>query len=199
MFNALESGRLSVSAPSLAEGTRRAFLDGYGYRGTTYNPSTVANITGSQLVRGTFSRGSLGTALITSVAGNIYDYGWGDHRDVGIRSQEFAVSTGVDFGMAVGTGLAAAGLVAGAVAGAAALGATAPVWLAIGATVAVGLGIGWVMDQFGAGQQLKREVNEGIDAWEGIYDNVGAIADALPGYMEATLSPAGDETENAGG
>lgn len=141
----------------------------------------------------------MGTALITSVAGNVYDYGWGDHRDVGIRSQEFAVSTGVDFGMAVGTGLAAAGLVAGGVAVAAALGATAPVWLAIGATVAVGFVISLVLDRFDAGQELKQEVNEGIDAWEGVYGNVGVIADALPGYLEATLFPTGEESEDAGG
>ncbi|MEW6569433.1 MAG: hypothetical protein AB1449_14960, partial [Chloroflexota bacterium] len=188
MFRTLESGRISVSAPSRALGTRRMYLQRYGFRGTSYNPSTIRGITGKHLLSGALSRGAWITALVTSTIGNVIDYGFGRNRDKGIGSQEFFVSTAVDTVLAVGTGVAAAALVA------LVLPATAPVWGAIAVTALVGLGIGYLMDRLGIAQRAKDYLNAGVDAvepaaiefgertttglhaWGGIADNARVIA-----------------------
>lgn len=64
-------------------------------------------------MRGVFSKFSLGVGLATSVLGNIWDFTAGSQRETGVLSREFAVSTGVDFALAAGVGLASAGIVAG--------------------------------------------------------------------------------------
>jgi hypothetical protein len=208
VFNALKSGQVSVSAPSLPIGTRRDFLSGYGFCGTKYNSSTITGITGKKLVSGALSKGTWITAAATSLAGNIIDYGFGKNKDKGIASQEFAVSTGVDTVLTVGTGVLAAGGVALVTA---ALGVTLPVWGAIAATVAAGLVIGGVLDAVGAGNFLKEKTNkavdaveegvghlvnnmkEGWDAWTGIPDNARVIGRV---FRERVNDKIGTASEN---
>ncbi|MEW6569412.1 MAG: hypothetical protein AB1449_14855 [Chloroflexota bacterium] len=124
--------------------------------------------------------------MATSVLGNLYDYTLGEHRGEGIRG--FLVSTGVDFVMTVGTGLAAAGLVAGIVV---TLPFTVPLVATVAGTAIAGVGISWILDRYGVGEWLKKGVSDGFDAWAGVWDNIGTIGRALPGYVrEAVLRPA---------
>nr|NIS83577.1 hypothetical protein [Anaerolineales bacterium] len=112
-FNALQSGHIGIRvSPRIPTGSKIPFRQRYGFDGTRYNPSTVSRITGRGLIKGALSKGTWIIALATSVVGNVIDYGFGEKRDTGILSQEFAVSTAVDTVMAVGTGLAAAAIVA---------------------------------------------------------------------------------------
>ena len=126
-----------VSAPSLARGTRASLLSTHYLRGGPYTQTTLSQVGLRQfglgnLVRG--AKGSIGVGLLTSLATNLWDFTVGTQRDIGILSKEFAVSTGVDLVLGVGTGLVAAGLVAGGVATAAAVaGFTAPIWGTIAA------------------------------------------------------------------
>ncbi len=193
-FNTLKSGHVSVSAPSLPIGTRRGFLQKYGFKGTRYNSSTITGITGRHLVSGAMSKGSWITAGVTSLAGNVIDYGFGKNKDKGIASQEFAVSSAVDTVMAVGTGLVAAAFIAGLTAF---FGLTLPVWGAIGFTAGAGTFIGGALDFMGAGDYLKKKVNKAVDAaevgvqklsrkvvngakaWKGIADNAKVIGNVL--------------------
>lgn len=166
-FNTLESGHISVSAPSRAVGTRRAFLNKYGYKGTRYKPSTITGITSRQLIKGSLSKSTWITAAVTSLAGNVIDYRFGKNKDKGIASQEFAVSTAVDTVMAVGTGLAAAATVALIGAG---IAAATPFALSAAAgialTAAAGVGIGYLLDRFGVNKKAKEIVNTGVDIAE---------------------------------
>jgi hypothetical protein len=163
MLRALESGRMSVSAPSRIVGSRRVYLRRYGFRGTSYNPSTVRAITGRHIVRGALSKSAWIIALGTSLIGNVIDYGSGRHRDTGIRSQEFVVSTAVDTVLAVGTGIGAALLVTGA---AALFAVSLPVGAGIALTAVAGIGIGLLLDATGIAQAAKDLLNAGIDALE---------------------------------
>jgi len=185
-FVAHESGYVGVRVgDAVTEGSKIAFRGHYGFRGTRYNPSTVARITGRDLIKGARSKWALGISAVTSLAANLYDYGLGEHRDKGILSPEFAASTMVDYGLAAGAGLVAAGTVAIvgglATAGLAALGltVTAPLWLALGATAIVGVGIGLALDHFGVGDGLKAKVVDGFKAWGGIADNAKVIGAVL--------------------
>ena len=101
--------------------------------------------------------------MATSLVGNVIDYGFGRNRDKGILSQEFAVSTGVDTVMAVGTGLVAAATVAGV---AALFSVTLPVSGAIIAAAALGTVIGIGLDSAGVGDAIKEKANETVDAIE---------------------------------
>jgi hypothetical protein len=119
--------------------------------------------------------------------GNVYDYTLGDHRGEGF-GREFWISTGIDYAMTIFTGLAAAGLTAAIVTGAGVLlGATAPLWAAVAGAAVIGAGISWWFDRAGAGEWLKEHVNEGLNAWAGVWDNAGTIAQALPGYLGETV------------
>jgi len=199
-YRPLQSGRLSVSAPTLAQGTRRSFLERFGFRGTTYNPSTIGRISAGQLVRGAVNKVTLGLGLITSVATNLWDFGVGDQRAKGIGSPEFWASTGVDFGLTAVTGLAAAGLVAGGIAIFTAAGvtaiATAPLAAVLAVTAIVGVAISFGLDSIGAADWLKQRVVPGIGAWGGIAQNARTISSALPGYVNDTiLQPAAEVVE----
>ncbi|MBS3772506.1 MAG: hypothetical protein KGY69_19800, partial [Bacteroidales bacterium] len=166
-FNSLDSGHISVSAPTKATGSRRSFLNRFGFRGTRYNPSTITGITGRQLIKGSLSKSTWITAAVTSIAGNVIDYGFGKNKDKGIVSQEFAVSTTVDTVMAVGSGLVAAATVALIGAG---IAAVTPFALSAAAgialTAAAGVGIGYLLDRYGVNKKAKDIVNKGVDAVE---------------------------------
>lgn len=179
-YAALEGGRIVVvSAPSLARGTRASLLSTHYLRGGPYTQTSLSQVglrqfALSNLVRG--AKGSIGVGLLTSLATNLWDFTVGTQRETGILSKEFAVSTGVDLIMSVGTGLVAAGIVAGA---AALFTLTLPVSGAVALTAGVGVGIGLLLDATGAGSALKREVSEGIEAWPGIVQNSRVIAQVM--------------------
>ncbi|HLC02081.1 MAG TPA: hypothetical protein VJK02_03525, partial [Anaerolineales bacterium] len=156
----LDGGYLSVSAPA-------ALREELGLAGTRYLPSTVAETTGSSLLRGPLSKGSLIVSALATIGTNLYDYGLGKHKDEGIGSQVFWVSTGVDSGLAVGTGVAAA-LVVGV---ALSLGIiAAPAALALVAVVGVVASIG--LDLVGVPASLKEETNQFIDDREGEWERL---------------------------
>jgi hypothetical protein len=106
---------------------------------------------------------SLGITTLAAVGTNLYEYGLGEHKDKGVGSQEFWVSTGVDFGLSILTGIVAA---CGLTAVMAALGVavvSGPVW--VGAAVAgVILSIG--SDLIGLPPTLKDGTNRLVDAAE---------------------------------
>jgi len=194
-YAALDGGRIVVvSAPSLARGTRASLLSRHFLRGGPYTRTTLSQVglrqfTLGNLVRG--AKGSVGVGLLTSLATNLWDFTVGTQRETGILSKEFAVSTGVDLIMSVGTGLVAAGLVAGGAAAAAAVaGFTAPIWGTIAAVAVVGLVIGLVLDSTGVGTTLKRNVSEGLEAWPGIIQNAGVIAQVMGGRVGDLASDA---------
>jgi len=198
-FVALESGKVGVRVgPAVASGSKIAFRTPYGFAGTHYNPSTIGSITGRGLLRGALSKGPLGISAVTSLAANLLDYGLGKNKDKGILSPEFAASTMVDYGLAAGAGLLAAGgvaIVGGlATAGLVALGATftAPLWLAVGATAAVGLVIGLALDHFGVGDSLKAKVVDGFKAWGGISNNVKVIGGVMAERATSALRQSRD-------
>ncbi len=182
-FKDLGTGLFSVSAPTLSKGTRRKFINDYGFKPGAYKPSTIGSINARELIKGTFRKVPLGLAFVTSLAANIWDYGFGRKREEKFPTQEFFVSTGIDYTITVGSGLAATGLVSLGIAGLAALGvtavATAPVALVLGIAAALGLGIGFALDSTGAGKILKQKVNEGIDAWGGVGANYRVIEDVV--------------------
>ena len=198
---ALESGHVGVRVGNaVAQGSKIAFRRSppFSFAGTRYNPSTVTRITGRGLLRGALSKGALGISAVTSLAVNLYDYGLGENRNKGILSPEFAASTMVDYGLAAGAGLLAAGIVT--VGGIAATGllalvgitVTAPLWLAIGATAIVGLGIGVALDHFGVGDGLKAKVVDGFKAWGGIADNAKVIGGVLAQRTSAAVRQSRD-------
>jgi len=190
-FNELESGHLSIRvSPRIAVGDRIALRQDFDFQGTRYNPSTIRDITAWGRIRAVFSRANLGLGLIASVAANAYDYTLGEHRGEGL-GRGFWVSTGVDFAVSVGTGLAAASLVAGGVALLGLAGITAPLWAAVAGTAIVGAGVTYILDRTGAVDALKDRVSQGLDAWLGVWDNIGTIARVLPGYVgDTVLRPA---------
>lgn len=98
---------------------------------------------------------------------NLFEYGLGDHREEGIGSQEFWVSTGVDFGLSVVTGIIAATGVAIVAAGAAVVVGTAVAApaLVIGAAIA-GLGLSLYAEHKDIPDRVKAEANAFVDARE---------------------------------
>ncbi len=178
-YTALEAGKITVSAPSLVRGTRAEFLSDYYLRGGQYTRSTLSQVglrqfTLRNLAAG--ARGTIGVGMITSLLSNLWDYTVGTQRETGVISKEFAVSTGVDLVLSVGTGLAAAGTVALIAAG---LGIAAPVTATIAVTAVLGVGIGMLLDATGVGTALKRSVSEGLEAWPGILQNGQVIAQVV--------------------
>ncbi len=182
-YTVLEGGRFVISAPSLAWGTRAERLSRYFLRGGPYTGSTLSQVglrafSLRNLAAG--AKGTIGIGLATSLISNLWDYTVGAQRQTGVVSREFAVSTGVDLVMGVGTGLVAAGTVAvGAAVVAATVGLTAPVWATVAGAAILAVGIGWVLDRIGVGAELKRRVNEGLDAVPGILQNGRIIAQVV--------------------
>jgi hypothetical protein len=210
MLKTLESGQISVSAPSLPIGARRDLLQKFGFNGTKYNPSTITNITGKRLVTSALSKATWITAGVTSLIGNIIDYGFGKNKDKGF-GQEFAVSTTVDTVMTIGIGFLAAGAVA---LGTAALGVTLAVPAAIAATVVAGLVIGGLLDAGGVGDYVKEKTNiavdavevgvqnlaqgvvDGVEAWKGVADNAKIIGNVIGERIKDTVGNAANAVTN---
>ncbi len=153
----LDGGYVSVSAPALLR-------DDLGLAGTRYLPSTVSESIGSSLVKGSVGKSNILISLVASVGVNLYDYGLGEHKDEGIGSQEFWVSTGVDFGTALFIGAAAATAVAAVAIGATALFGIvveAPVLLAGVAMVALVASV--AIEVAGVSSKVKEEVSNFVD------------------------------------
>jgi len=175
-YTALEGGRIVISAPSLARGTRAEFLANYRLRGGPYSQPSLSAITRGGILRGAFTRTTIGVSLLTSLAGNLWDFGLGQYRGRGIVSTEFLASTVADVAMSLTAGVLAAGAVAGILA---VTGATLPIWGTVAVTAVVGLGISATLDSFGVGRELKERVNSGLQAWPGILQNAGVIGQAI--------------------
>jgi len=156
----LDGGYISVSAPS-------ALRKELGLAGTRYLPSTVARTTGSSLIRGAAGKSNLIISGVAAIGTNLYDYGLGDHKDEGIGSQEFWVSTGVDFGAAITIGVAAAMSVALVGVGITALmGAVVSAPVLIGDAMLAGLVAGVLVEAAGIASATKEGINEFIDERE---------------------------------
>jgi hypothetical protein len=151
------------------------------YPGTRYNVGTLGRVTAGNLIRGAARNVGMAIPLFTTLAANIYEFGWGSQRERGIRSNEFAASAMVDFGAAALTGLAAAGLVAGTIVVLTAAGfaaaATAPLAAVLAVTAILGVGLGFALDYFVDTDRLKANVANGLSAWGGIATNAATIMD----------------------
>ena len=181
-FVPLESGKVGVRVgglvPSGERLVRRLDLD---YPGTRYNVGTLGRVTSGNLIRGAARNAGMAIPLFTTLAANLYEFGWGSQRDKGIWSNEFAASAMVDFGAAALTGLAAAGLVGGAIVLLPAVGfaaaATAPLAAVLVVTAVAGIILGALVDRFVDVDQLKANVANGLSAWGGIARNAATIID----------------------
>jgi hypothetical protein len=187
-------------------GEKIAYRSEYGFQGTRYLPTTIAQISGGKLLGNVFSKGSILTAVGASLAANAIDYGFGEDRDKGVASQEFVVSTAVDTALAVGTGLAAAATVAAVGMGLTAAGLTVPFWGAGLAVLGVGVGIGLLLDSSGVSKEIKEGVNtridltqenarqfgtrfsDGLDAWDGVINNAQVVGSELGARLAASSS-----------
>jgi hypothetical protein len=131
------------------------------------NAAVMAETTSSSLVGSVFSKVSLGISGLVAVGTNLYEYGFGEHKDDGVGSQQFWVSMGVDFGVSVGVGVGSA-LAVAVVSGLAVLlggAAIAAPHLVLGAA-ALGLLASIVLDITETPASWKREANEFADARE---------------------------------
>jgi hypothetical protein len=152
-FRSLEGGYVSVSgSPDFSQAARAAAREAWELEGTRYLPETIAGRVSGGLLGRSVSRVSVLFSAGTALLGNLIDYGLGEHRETGVLSAEFAVSTLVDFGLALATGIASAALVA---LGATLVGATLPIWGAVALTGLVGLGIGLLLEAVNAGDAIQ--------------------------------------------
>ena len=201
MYKTLESGQISISAPTIPIGDKRTFLDGFDLFGTKFNPSTITDVTGKYQISKALSKSTWITAALTSLVGNVIDYGVGKNKDKGL-GQEFAVSTAVDTVMSVGIGLLATGAVVGV---ATLIGATLTVPAAIAATAVAGLAIGGILDAGGVNtfikdkannavdaieveaKELAKDVSNGFEAWKGVIDNAKIVGSHVGDTIAATV------------
>jgi hypothetical protein len=158
-FGDLEGGYVSVSgSPDFPQASRVEVRRSWDLRGTRYRPDTIAGRVRGGLLGRAVSRSSLLFAVGTALLGNLIDYGFGEHRDTGVISWDFAVSTTVDFGLSLLTGVVAAALVGGAIA---LVGVSLPLWAALGATAILGVGIGLGLEAIGVGGAVE----QGLLSW----------------------------------
>jgi hypothetical protein len=130
-------------------------------------PSVVSRSLRWKAIRG------LGVSLGISVVSNLIDFTWGENKNKGVRSNEFAASTMVDFAQAgligVGSALAVGAVIAG-------VGLSAPLWFAALVTAGVGLAAGAIIDSLVDTDKLKEKVSNGLSAWGGVFQNSLTIA-----------------------
>ena len=129
----------------------------YGLNGGFFSASRVNGAVAQSFT----GWGALGMSAATALGTNLLDYGVGAHADIGIMSQEFAVSTVVDtaIGYAVGAGAA---LLVGAAIGTAA----GPIALVVG-TAVVATGAMLVLDSYGVPDMATNGINSFIDTLQG--------------------------------
>ena len=176
-FTRLEDGHISVRAET-QPGTRLDYRElvseeGFSFKGTRYNPETVAGITSEGLLRSAASMGNLVMAGTVSLVQNLWEFGTNPAEgktfwDRTVKNREFWVSTLVDTVVSVAVGVAAAAVVAGAIAGLVALGftaaASAPLWLTVGVTTGLAVYLGSQIEAWGVPEILKAEINRGLDS-----------------------------------
>ena len=171
IYNPLNSGNFSVLAPYAVAGEKlSARLDQF-IPGTYYSPGVLAKTTATSLLK-KWSNG-LGLSMAIPILTNSYDYGLGDHSDIGLDSPEFAASTYVDIAKAGLIGVASAAIVALATIGLVGLGVVAAVPLGVAAAVTVGVGVGlnFLIDQTLDMDQVKQDVVKGFSTFPGIWEN----------------------------
>ena len=169
-FNELADDKFSVSVPGQPPGEKLSFRQKLHIAGTRYNQTNQPAVL-SHSIRWKAVRGLGFTALI-SLATNAIDFTVGENRDKGLRSNEFAASTMVDFAQAGLIGVGAAVGVGAIVTG---FTLSAPIWLVALATVGTGLLLGWIIDQIINTDKLKEKVATGLSAFGGIYENTKTI------------------------
>ncbi len=169
-FNELADSKFSVSVPGQPPGEKLSFRQKLHIAGTRYNQKSQPAVL-SHSIRWKAVRGLGFTALI-SLATNAIDFTVGENRDKGLRSNEFAASTMVDFAQAGLIGVGAAVGVGAIVTG---FTLSAPIWLVALATVGTGLLLGWIVDQIIDTDKLKEKVATGLSAFGGIYENTKTI------------------------
>jgi hypothetical protein len=133
-------------------------------------------------------KGPAAISALTDIGLNIYDYGWGAHRQDGLTSRKFVVSTTAD---------ATAGL--GIVAVSTAIGTAIPI-PGVGTAVgfAVGVGLQYVYSRWGreawhnAVDWAGRRLQDGYDLAKRA---VGAAADKLGDAADAVKDTVGDAVE----
>jgi len=140
---------------------------GFNFTGTRYKVTTVGWRTFKGLLKNALSKGALLINMGVSVVQNLWFFGTNPEEgatfwDRTIRNPRFWISTAVDFGLAVATGVAAAAIVGGIAAGAAAMGVATPLWVAVFATAMVGVGLGWGLDRMGVPDKIKKWINHKI-------------------------------------
>jgi hypothetical protein len=178
-FSLLDGEYASVKvSEAIPRGSKVPFRRSLGFAGTRYSWLTASRIKAAQIWKAGRSNSALGFALGLSVVQNVVDFGWGANKEKGF-GKEFMASTMVDFAKAGLVGLASAGMVAGGIALAGAVGiaaaAAAPLWLVMGVTALLGVGLGIVADRLIEKHQIKERVAEGFTAWKGIAQNAGTI------------------------
>jgi hypothetical protein len=170
-FNDLPSGKISISVPGKPAGQKLIFrTDKYYIPGTRYNPTTMPSVV-SRSLRWKAIRG-LGVSLGISVVSNLIDFTWGENKNKGVRSNEFAASTMIDFVQAGVIGIGSALLVGGALV---ATSVTIPLLAAAALTAGVGYVIGLGIDQIIDTKELKDRVANGLSALGGAYQNAKII------------------------
>jgi hypothetical protein len=193
-YNLRPNGNWSVSAPLKEAGEKLKFRLGNYVRGTYYTADNLAKATSKSLMWKAAK--GIGISLATSVGKNVYDYGLGEHADIGIKSNEFAASTAVDFAQAGLTGVAAAGAAAGAIVGLAAIGITAPLWAGVVAATVIGIGISALFSALVDTDKLKQKVADGFATVPGIVENGKIIVSAGVEKLGTALENAGTDEPN---
>jgi len=188
-YNLRPNGNWSVSAPLKEAGEKLNFRLNNYVRGTYYTADNLAKATSTSLMWKAAK--GIGISLATSVGKNVYDYGLGEHADIGIKSNEFAASTAVDFAQAGLTGVAAAGAAAGLVMIGAAVGLTAPLWAGVLLATGIGIGISAAVSAVVDTDKIKEKVADGFATVPGIIENGKII-------VSAGAEKLGNALENAG-
>ena len=161
-FVRLKDGHISVRAVT-PPGTRWDYRrivrkEDFEFNGTRYNPETVAGITREGLLRSAASMENLVMAGTVSLVQNLWEFGTNPAEgktfwDRTVKNREFWVSTAVDAAVSLAVGVAAAAVVSAFVT------ATTPLWLVVGATALVGIGLGAFVDGTGAPYAIKKWLN----------------------------------------
>ncbi len=127
------------------------------------NSAAITDAASDSLLRNSVTKYSLAISALASVGTNLYEYGLGEHKDKGVGSQEFWISTGVDFGLSITTGVFAAGMVATGMALAGVVTVTGPVLIA---AAALGVGLSIISELVGLAPALKDGANGLIEVAE---------------------------------
>jgi len=146
----LESGGALADHPG-------EMLDGFGLKpGGGYHAETIGGTLRESVIKSARSPKAFGIAGLVSVAQNVFEYGFGSKKAIGIWSPEFLTSTVVDFAVNMLLGLATAGIVALAVTAGMSIG-----WVGV-VGLAVGFGVGLVWNW------LDKKIGEAINGQKGV-------------------------------